>query len=415
MSEWRISLKLVEQVLCDGTIEEGYDNSLSPSEIRNIIKLYFPNYSLREDGLITCEHQGKKFSLRVKNITYLGHPHPIYKKRIQISDDLRDFYSKSLNGGYIPLLLGIYSYKNNYLFCDFNIDDYIEGKSHNSSAHVYVSDLQAATQEGFFQKVDYFNNKITVFARHTVKIFLEDKISDTEFVVPEAIRSEDDELFKQYSPRVIDKTFGFFDSIDKNWFGISCYSKMIEDNYRNKYQPEWPAFFLEYSFENYICKEQIEHLIKFEQNKKKDGIDLDLFFDCFSGFGDLKMHSKESRGIQGNDWDTIFGLLNGDEFSRHILYLVWQHSTNKDRDFDFEVTRYWNSIQNKDNPLSYGNRMKHDVSIESVHVLDINPSNCKYLSMFKQGINSNGKLRNPKIMIETDNMVHFEISSKKIS
>jgi hypothetical protein len=40
-------------------------------------------------------------------------------------------------------------------------------------------------------------------------------------------------------------------------------------------------------------------------------------------------------------------------------------------------------------------------------MLDINYSNREYLTKFKQGLNSNGKPREPKIMIEQDNLQHF--------
>ncbi|MFR5586031.1 MAG: hypothetical protein ACLTLQ_21325 [[Clostridium] scindens] len=53
---------------------------------------------------------------------------------------------------------------------------------------------------------------------------------------------------------------------------------MIADNYRNKYQPEWAGFYLEYRFEKYLKENSLEHLIRYEQNKKKNGIDLDLYF-----------------------------------------------------------------------------------------------------------------------------------------
>ena len=56
--------------------------------------------------------------------------------------------------------------------------------------------------------------------------------------------------------------------------------------------------------------------------------------------------------------------------------------------------------------------MKHSVKLTAAYILDINHENYKYLSKFKQGINANGKPREPKIMIDMDNIEHFII--KKI-
>ena len=59
----------------------------------------------------------------------------------------------------------------------------------------------------------------------------------------------------------------------------------------------------------YLKENSLEHLIRYEQNKKKNGIDLDLYFPTLMDYGDLKAHSDYSKGIQGNDWNTIFGIL----------------------------------------------------------------------------------------------------------
>ena len=114
---------LVEQITKDGIVTEGYDESLSPSEIYDCLAKYFPNlHKSEEDGrfLVGC-HKGHTYAIRCKNVTYLGNPHPLYKKRIQISDDLYEFYrfAKSIKAS--PILMGIYSYRDNVIFVDFKI------------------------------------------------------------------------------------------------------------------------------------------------------------------------------------------------------------------------------------------------------------------------------------------------------
>ena len=67
--------------------------------------------------------------------------------------------------------------------------------------------------------------------------------------------------------------------------------------------------------------------------------------------------------------------------------------------------------QGKADLLSYHKRMKNNVTLKKVYLLDINYGNKEYLTMFKQGINSNGKPRAPKIMIEQDNLKHFIVEN----
>lgn len=71
--------------------------------------------------------------------------------------------------------------------------------------------------------------------------------------------------------------------------------------------------------------------------------------------------------------------------------------------------QFWNRAQGKSNLMSYQKRMKHHVVLTKMHILDINNSNKHFLSMFRQGVNSNGKLREPKIMIDHDMISKFSI------
>jgi hypothetical protein len=397
---------IVEQIDKTGEIVMDYDTSVSVKEIYNRIKTYFPNINEDEDGMIFGEFNGKEYSIRAKNITYLGNPHPVYKKRIQIPTDLQKFYRKSKERNRKPILLGVYTYHDNFMFCDFNIDDFVNKKAHNSSAHVYSSDIMAAVKDKIFQKEDYFGNKITVFHPQVVNIFLEDLFSERESLIQEFVSNVKSEQYDLLPNDVLYQIEKFFEEEKKQWHGRDCYEEMIEHDYRNKFQPEWAGFFLEYQFEKYINKNNITNLITYAQDKKEGGVDLDLYFPVIKQYGDLKAHSDNSRGIQGNDWGTIFNLLKK---GQHIYYIVCEHSTIKDSECNYEVTKFWNRMQKKNNLMSYSKRMKNTIVLKKVYVLDINNSNKQYLTMFKQGVNSNGKLREPKIMIEDKNLEHFII------
>lgn len=435
---------LVEQVDTHGDTVIDYDTSLSTAELYNRIKKYFPKIYRDSDKIICGEYKERKYAIRIKNVTYLGRPHPIFKKRIQIPDDLQVFYKKAKAQNMVPLLLGLYTHDGNEIFCDFNIEDFIDKKAHNSSAHVYTSDLVDAAVNGIFQKKDYRGNQITAFRPDMITAFLENIFeedssdADTLFGKSPTAKTTQDAGVEDFSinsisqdskqrrarrqttstfvpgdrvmpAEVISAITKFFMSEKKVWNGIDCYQKMISANYRNKYQPEWAGFFLEYEFELFIRENRLSHLVKYAQDKSTNGIDLDLYFPTIECYGDLKAHSENSRGIQGNDWDTIFSIINSDT-NNHIFYIVCEHSTVKDSDCDYALTHYWNKVQNKSNLRSYSKKMKNSVELKKFYILDINRSNKNHLTMFRQGVNSNGKLRPPKIMIEHDKLEEFIIA-----
>ena len=120
-------------------------------------------------------------------------------------------------------------------------------------------------------------------------------------------------------------------------------------------------------------------------------------------YGDLKTHSLNSNAIQGNDYNTIMDLIE----KQSVYYIVCSHETEKDKNHGFVVTEFWNRAQNKTDLHSYGNKMKYSVKITKYYILEINKYNKKYLEIFKQGKNSDGKSREPKIMIPDKYIENF--------
>lgn len=381
----RLGNEIVEQIW-NNTVVEDYSEILTKNEINEILLKTFKNSELK-NNIVYGEYFGQKYCIFAKNISYLGNPHPIFKKRIQIPSEFKKLYQKNKESDIETFLIGVYSYKNTLLFCDFNTEKYILNRVNNSSAHVYTIDLLNGYRNGTFKKKDYRNNIITVFDKNNVDNFMNLKLSSSS--------SSGVEVFD-----TLDKFFG---SILKDWLGIECYREMIENKFNNKYQPEWPGFYLEYKLKKYIEENNKENIIKYSQNKKKDQIDLDLFFPKLNMYGDLKTHSKISNGIVGNDYNTIMNILE----DKSIYYVVCDHNTEKDKYHNYEVTEFWNKIQRKKNIHSYGDKMKYSVQLTRYYVLEINKYNKKYLDIFNQGKNSNGKVRKPKIMISDKNIGNF--------
>ena len=437
---------VVEQVNIDGNIVKGRDYWLQPNELYSVFKTYFPNVEKDDvdSKYIKCSANGKRFLIRTKNVTYLGNTHKKYKKRIQLSDDIRDFYAYAKREKYIPLVIGVYTYGKLTLFVDFCIDTYINNELHNSSAHVYSTDLQQVLlpdeesdedeNYGYYEKVDYFGNRVTVFDVNSVSYFLEKrsykskaiedylrqlktaakkekKVVGRERNVDIAIEYDTDRV-RSYGNKVLpDRTknivLNYFEKIQKKWLGIDCYKEMLTADYRNKNQAEWPGFYLEYSFEKYLTTNGYDN-VRFAQEKEDGGIDLDLYFADKDVYGDLKAHSEEKKDIPGNKTETIERVLKE---KGEVIYVVCVHKTEKDAEHCLEVTHYWND--NKTNKKknqkrdSYAKRMKHSIDLLRVEILSINADNVMYLKGFTQGKNSNGKPRKVKVMIDDEHISKF--------
>lgn len=382
----KLSNVKVDQIY-HGSVIEDYGEILTHSELQFIIKGLFQNLIVEKNGYLYGKYRDKEYCIYYKNISYLGNPHPKFKKRIQISNEFKSLYDENLKKNITTLLIGVYKYKDNILLCDFDTNTYVKRKAHNSSAHVYTIDLMNGERNGLFEKKDIRGNVITVFNKDNVNNYLDSKLFNEDNTKIEVFETLDD----------------FFIHMTKEWLGMEAYADMIEHNYRNKYQPEWPGFYLEYKLEEYLIKNNKQDIITFYQNRKKGEVDLDLQFPQLGFFGDLKAHSVTSSGIQGNDYETIMKLLE----TQSIYYIVANHETEKDSDHNYEVTKFWNTVQNKKDLMSYSNKMKYRVKIKSYYVLELNKYNKQYIDVFNQGKNSDGSPRNPKISISMKNLNNF--------
>ncbi len=384
----RLSNIKVEQINEQYEVVEDYGEILTKDEMVQILKKHFRGSEYR-DGCIYGDFFGKKYCVYFKNISYLGTPHPFFKKRIQIGDNFKEVYRDNELKGIKTLLLGVYRYKGVLLFVDFDITKYVEKKSHNSSAHVYTIDLKNGLLFGIFQKEDINRNIITTFTPKNVEKYLCSKIESSVDLRLDFIAVLDD----------------FYMGLPKKWHGIVAYQEMISAGFNNALQPEWPGFYQEFKLDCYIKENEVSDTIEYRQNKKKGDIDLDLYFPETGAFGDLKAHSNDSSGIQGNDWNTIMDVIK----DKSVFYVVCNHNTERDRDHENEVTIFWNNQLGKKNILSYSEKMKNSVTLTSYCVLEINRFNKQYLDIFHQGHNSDGSPRRPKISIKNKNIGNFLI------
>jgi len=304
---------------------------------------------------------GVAINLLVKNVTYLGHPHSLFKKRIQVPFNWRlDLNQRN------SFLVGVYVYKDNTLFIFF--DKKKRGK--NSSAHVHSVDLLKVTESGIFRKVDKKDNTVVVCQKNFFLPILEKMIANEEIE-----SSEEPSLFEE-----------FFISLNPCGEWLSAYREMIAADFRNKFQGEWPWWYPEFTFEDFLKRHtEYAHVCQYVQKKKIGDLDFDLMFIKNNFVGDLKTRADSSIAILGNNKKSVMEAIS---VYKKIWYVTFVFLYRMDKDFGCEVSRFWNSEQNRifgserKEKTSYCGKMKHDGVLLSVYILEINKFNMKYLSDF---------------------------------
>lgn len=389
-------MKKVEQVKTDGTIYYDYDQKLSIKEIDSLLSKLFGNCVVKSGkqnivyekvGLLTC------------NVTYLGIPHPEYKKRIQLKSYYPEITKFNAINGIDTLYVGIYSYNETRLFVVYEPSTYINKKSHNSSAHVFTMNLQYAQLAGEFSKTDGFGNNIHVFRQDQFIDFVKIKAGLLNK------RSEYDEIMdiiKDYMEK-------FFINISQEWYGIPAYKEMIENHYRNARQNRWPGWYFEYLFEKYLKDNKITE-IKWNADKTKTGIDLDIVFPSMNwAYGDLKADQID-EDVLGNAFKAFDKVVK--EHNGIVYYVCAFYKAEKDSNHGYEVSIFWNSLRDSDKAYSdieslksrAGKAMKHSIKLKSINILKIDKKVYEILKQnpYKQGKNSDGKQREAKLKIKKD-------------
>lgn len=389
-----------EQLTTQLTIERSIDTPLTTLEMCSRLCFDLPGaVSRKENGIHYVDYRvgSKNIIILVKACTYLGNPHPVFKKRIQIPKTWKDFaINKEKNQNIEVLFLGVYHYKGLVIYINFKKEPYLRRQMNNSSAHVYTNDLLQALQQGVAVRVDKNGNEVTAIHSERLCNYLHGQA-----------KSAYEELFN------------FFQKFNKNFvFGrtltaMDAIQEMKTAGWSQWRQAEWPGFYLEYKVSSFLdANPQFNPHIIFTKLKAADSLDFDLKFPIGNFVGDLKASSDSEKKTPGNDSENIAEALKQ---YRKIWYVIYEHATVKDRDLaekNFEATRFWNQLLEKENPLSYKDRMKHDVIFKRMFILELNPVNAAaVLNDFKQGRQASGAVRNLKKLINKSTIDNFIIFS----
>lgn len=396
-ADYNRNMKKVEQVLLDGNVVEDYDQPMTQKEIGELF------YDLFGDACVKRGNQHvlfDSFGLLVANITYLGHPWPIYKKRIQLKSYFPDYYQQNLLDGIKTILLGIYRYKKQLLFAIFDAEPYMARKSHNSSAHVQTFDLRYAAIKGFYLKTDNNGNRVMIM----------DEATFLDHMKKLASAPTEPYDYDNVQQTIANYMKSFFGTIPPStWNGIDCYKEMKAADARNWRQGEWPGWYFEYLFKKYSSTHPHREIHYFG-DKKDGGVDFDIVFSENDWvYGDLKA-DKEGEDILGNAFSSFDMVL--EEHDGLVLYIVLRYKAELDKKHGYKTTIFWNQFRDENRRYTsleeikngYGVRMKYSVLPISLRVISIDKTAYELLKQdpFHQGRNSNGQEREPKLRINKD-------------
>ncbi|EIE42099.1 hypothetical protein MCANUFG1_00633 [Mycoplasmopsis canis UFG1] len=327
----------------------------------------------------------------VASISYLGSPHPTFKKRMQLKKWYKDFYDEFKEEKNTKIhLLGIYHYDNMEIFCEFQIKDYIDKKMNSSSAHVFINDLFQAVKYNIFTKQDHKGNNLTTIKGIYLKSYLSKSLSKWN-----------NEIINHFEK--FNQEFQF-----DNWLmADQCISKMLDNHWYQSKQPEWPGFWLEYNFDKFIKNNHIEDDIKYIPSG-----DFDIHFKKLDFFGDLKASDIIKKIAPANDIENTIKYIS--QFGK-IWYILYEHDTIKDINMKSQMAIRRMKLLNtwsESKKISYAHRLKHSVKFKKMYIFELNAINMhEIMSVFNQGHNSNNSKRKPKFAINKKNINNYIIYS----
>lgn len=409
-----------EQITLDKSLIFAQDQPLSNKELQNCIINVLGKDKCKvlkvpsRKWLLEYSDNGKIYHLLVRTCTYLGNPHPIYKKRVQLPIWFNEYTNliNQKNPNIDVRYIGVYHYgdKNhgdNIVFIDFKKETYLTKTGHNSSAHVYTNDIFQAMTHGVFTKEDNFGNTISTIRRDKFRNYLINTESETHTLF---------DIFRKFNNGF---TFG-------QWLkALDVIKEMHRNGWHQWRQTEWAGWFLEYKFNKFTLDNNVTNQIRYVGSslKHEGDLDFDIRFDEENFYGDLKASDITKKETPGNDQKNLVECIYMfDKF----WYVIYEHETIKDsKATGYDATkgrnRYIKSVDpsyDKDE-LSYHERMKNSVKFMRMSIIELNRVNFReVLTEFNQGHQPDGSARNPKFninkkVLENDNFVVFRYTYGK--
>lgn len=389
-----------EQIRPDLSLDIAQDQVLTPKQQTEALIRFLGEKNCKVQEILghrvfVYATAQKKYILLHRAVSYLGNPHPKFKKRVQLPHWYKEYYAeiKRKKLPYDVRFIGVYHYKGLIVFVDFIKDTYLKKTVHNSSAHIYINDLYQALTNGVFHKEDTFGNHIYTIHGQKLANYLCGKEIGQNI------------LFSMFEIFNHGFTFG-------QWLKVLPTIKEMEKaKWPEWRQTEWPGWYLEYKFNQFTVDYKTSpHIIYSGQsNKKKQNgsFDFDIWFKKSQFYGDLKASDIVAKEAPGNDQETFIECIN--MFGK-FWYVIYEHETKKDSEENgYKDVRAYNKYMKKDE-LSYAKRLKTSVKFIKMTILELNRFNFHdALSEFNQGHQQDGTARNPKFMIKKKDIDNFVV------
>ena len=414
---------LVQQIK-DGKIVNDYDKTLRSPKV----KCDFFEQSL--GSKIDIEWIDKKnqpyqfrlkfndmytnFNVYMSSVTYLGKPHPKFKKRMQLSDSAdRSFLNSPNSKTNITLMLGMYLYdETNHIFVAWDSSSKMNaGKS--KSSHVYINDIMLAMQNGVSQRKDKYNNSVYCFKPNYLfdfinynYLYLEHEITFIDYL--KEFDSEIDEYM--FLDGIVD--FLKEDLIGRNsvWDGKDCLVEMKVNNFKNWAQTEWQGFFLEYLMQKEAKKEngRLEQILDIPGPRYGNTV-----FDSFYNIPwDFKVHVDENNQIITNDMEAVNKAL--EDYGK-IGFIIVSGSAEKEINTEFSDWRNEfkgglskNQLDNIAKNKKH-RKLKTKFKPTEIMAIVIDKNGLSKHGILKGLRNPNGNIRRDKLVLYLDRLNEEEI------
>ena len=385
----------VDQITPGGLLVSDVDATISAKVRHDLLVRALPGALVETYGGVDVVRWGDQILLS-KQVTYLGTPHPFFKKRIQIPDKWKAAHGRALSEGLKPRFVGVYHYKDTTIFVDFDPQKYVDRGLNNSSAHVATNDLFQAQTLGQFSREDKNGNRIASIRFDQFQTYIRTGYEEKSPYLA---------ALDRFSRELLDGA-----RIE----ALTAVQAMHDAKWPDAFQNEWPGFYVEFRLSAFIRRRNLQHLMVVQKQKAKEAYDFDLRFlkdGTTDHYGDLKASDVNVKDAPGNDEAKFRECL--DEFDR-FWYVIFEHETWKSRDYGDTATRQWNEWRRNQghkprkkgpfDPLSYSSRFKEAVRFDRVRVLEVNPANVSIvLGQFQRGFRQylgKGTPRKSKVMIK---------------
>lgn len=409
---------IVEQVK-DCRIVYGEDKKIARTGkwkfIDEILKKQGVNYkwinTKKQPYILEINHNdySVQYNLYISNVTYLGNPHPKFKKRMQLSESADKSYLKNNNNSQnITLLLGLYVFdENNPIIVSWDSSANKDaGKS--KSSHVYVKDIQQAMLNGASQRADKRKNSVYCYQPKHLLHFLDYNHYDVNH--SETFLSYLNNFGLEFNEYYfIDDMIKYLkeDLKEKDfiWDGKKSITEMKENSFSKWKETEWQGFFFEFLMEKRLFDKHDDMKQVLEIPGPKYG---KTVFDSFYNIPwDFKVHSDNSSSVITNDLEAI--QLAIEEYGK-VGFIIISGTSIYESDREFSDWRNElkgglskNQLDNMKKKKPH-RKLKTEFKPEKITVVVIDKDSIKKHSVVGGFHNPNGNVRRDKLSLNMNRL-----------